>query len=229
MIQKYLLSLSAFVISIAGFAQTSLSVEEFHKQLNANGEKNLVDVRTPEEYVGGHLAGFANINWNDTGFAKKIALLPKDRPVYVYCLSGGRSAKAADYLKQQGFGKVYEMEGGLIKWRAAKLPEEKPQEKKDALTKADFEKAIGAGKIVLVDFYADWCLPCKQMEPFIKEIEKEKAAAVDVLRINIDENSELAKELGIDALPVLRIYKNAKISWEHKGLTDKKTVVANLK
>ncbi|ANH83826.1 thioredoxin [Niabella ginsenosidivorans] len=219
--------LASFFVSSA--QQAALPVQEFYKEVTGSTAKNLIDVRTPEEYAGGHVAGFININWNDSAFAKKTDLLPKDQPTYVYCLSGGRSAKAAGFLRQHGFTRVYEMEGGMMKWRAAGLPEEKREGKKDLLTRADFDKAIGSGKKVLVDFYADWCAPCKKMAPYLMEIANEMAATVTVLRIDADKNEKLAKELHIDALPVLHIYQKGNLLWSHLGYIEKEKVVANLK
>jgi len=227
--QKIFLALISIVAFQVTFGQSKvLSAEDFYKKITDKTEKILVDVRTPAEYAGGHVAGAVNIDWTDSGFAKKAALLPRDKPVYVYCLSGGRSAKAADFFVKQDFKNVYEMNGGMMKWRVAKLPEEKPSGKTDALTKADFDKKINSGKLVLVDFYADWCAPCKKMEPYLKEIATEQAAAVDVFRVDADKNTNLARELAVEALPVLHIYKNGKLLWNHQGFIEKEKVVAKL-
>ncbi|MBZ4191142.1 thioredoxin domain-containing protein [Niabella beijingensis] len=224
------LFLSAVLLFVTSRAQTTvLPVQQFSKALSAPAEKTILDVRTPDEYTSGHIAGSVNINWNDSSFGEKAQLLPTNLPVYVYCLSGGRSAKAAAYLRGQGFKQVYEMEGGMMKWRAAKLPEEKAAAGKEGLTKANFEKALNTDKIVLVDFYAEWCGPCKKMEPYLKEIAREKQATVTVLRIDVDKNQELADALKIDALPVLHIYKKGALQWSHLGYITKDNVVANLK
>jgi thioredoxin len=86
---------------------------------------------------------------------------------------------------------------------------------------ASFKQLTKGDKIVLVDFYADWCLPCKKMEPFLNEIANEKKEKVTLIRINADEQSELCKSLKIDALPYLQLYKNEELLWEKVGFIDK--------
>ena len=72
-------------------------------------------------------------------------------------------------------------------------------------------------RIVLVDFYADWCGPCKNMEPVLNKIAKTHGKEVAVYKINIDKNQSLASELGIRSIPFLSIYKNGKQVWKHTG------------
>lgn len=225
----FLLLLTIAMLVTARGQTVSLPVQQFQKELAAPDPKTILDVRTPDEYTSGHLAGSVNINWNDSSFNEKAGLLSKDQPVYVYCLSGGRSAKAAAYLRSKGFKPVYEMEGGMLKWRAAKLPEEKTAAARGLFSKTDFEKALQTDKLVLVDFYAEWCGPCKKMEPYLKEIARDKAATVTVLRIDIDKSPELADALKIDALPVLHIYKKGALQWSHLGYITKDKVLPNLK
>ena len=89
---------------------------------------------------------------------------------------------------------------------------------------ASFKELTKGDKIVLVDFYADWCLPCKKMEPFLNEIANEKKDKVTLIRINADEQSELCKILKIDALPYLQLYKSEDLLWEKVGFIDKKGI-----
>lgn len=81
----------------------------------------LVDVRTPEEYAVSHLKNAQNICVTDDDFRDKVVSLDKYKPVYVYCRSGGRSAKAAKILKEMGFTKVYDLQGGITNWEASDL------------------------------------------------------------------------------------------------------------
>ena len=76
----------------------------------------LVDVRTPEEFSVSHLKDAQNICVTSKDFEEKVANLDKGKPVYVYCKKGGRSAKAAQILKDMGFTKVYDLQGGLTSW-----------------------------------------------------------------------------------------------------------------
>jgi phage shock protein E len=75
------------------------------------GKAYLVDVRTPEEFAGGHLQYAANINYNSPEFKSQISKLDKSKPVYLYCRSGNRSGKAADSLKAYGFTTFYNIGG----------------------------------------------------------------------------------------------------------------------
>ncbi|QCX01119.1 rhodanese-like domain-containing protein [Aggregatimonas sangjinii] len=72
----------------------------------------LVDVRTPEEYAGGHLENALNINWQDDNFAEQFQSIGKDETIYVYCKKGGRSIKAQEKLISMGFENVVNLEGG---------------------------------------------------------------------------------------------------------------------
>lgn len=76
----------------------------------------IIDVRTPEEYQEGYIKSAININVNGEDFIAKASKLDKSKPVYVYCKLGGRSAKAADKLAEEGFTKVYDLKGGITQW-----------------------------------------------------------------------------------------------------------------
>lgn len=92
---------------------TILSPAEFAKQIS---NQNIVDVRTPEEYNEGHIEGAVNINLFDEDFLSKASKLDKNKPVYVYCKSGGRSARASKQLAENGFKNVYDLDGGILNW-----------------------------------------------------------------------------------------------------------------
>ena len=76
----------------------------------------LVDVRTPEEYDAGHIEKAVNIDFLAEGFENAIQEIDKDRPVFIYCRSGGRSGQAARLMKELGFKKVYDLKGGFLNW-----------------------------------------------------------------------------------------------------------------
>ncbi|MBZ0098337.1 MAG: thioredoxin family protein, partial [Taibaiella sp.] len=85
----------------------------------------------------------------------------------------------------------------------------------------DYHKLLETDKLVLVDFYADWCSPCKKMEPFLMEIAVEKADILDLQRVNADKNTLIAQELNISGLPTILLYKNKKLVWSHLGYIGK--------
>jgi rhodanese-related sulfurtransferase len=150
-------------------------------------EAVLLDVRTAEEFEKGHLSKALNIDWNGDDFVAKIAPLDKSKPIFIYCLSGARSAAAAAKMRSDGFKTVVELQGGILKWRASNLPETKGDPVKTAgMSQPDFEALLKTEKLVLIDFYADWCAPCKKMAPYLEEIKAEMAEKVSVVRINAD-------------------------------------------
>jgi thioredoxin 1 len=206
-----------------------LTAPEFAERIKEDSSFVLLDVRTPDEFLKGHLQEARNINWGGKDFEQQIKVLNKSQPVFVYCLSGGRSSAAADNMRSNGFKHVYELEGGIMKWRAANLPEvNNTSSLSTGMTKQEFESLLVSDKLVLVDFYADWCAPCKKMKPYLDEISNEMADKVIVLRINADDHQALCKQLKIDALPVLHIYQNEKLIWDNTGYIDKEDVVKQL-
>lgn len=205
----------------------NLSPVEFNHKIKELPDASVIDVRTPEEFSKGHLQNAQNFNWNDEGFLSKISPKDKNKPVLVYCLSGGRSAEAASKMRSLGFKEVYELKGGIMKWKAEELPLE-AESKTGGMNMDQFEALLKTPKLVLVDFYAPWCGPCKKMEPYLTEIKNEMKDKVEVIRIDIDANPSLAKNLKVDAIPVLLLYKNQKETWRHSGYIGKKGVVHNI-
>jgi thioredoxin len=213
-----------------GSNKTDLSPTEFSKQLKETENPTILDVRTPGEYSEGHIQNALNIDWNGSNFDAQVSKLDKSTTLFVYCLSGGRSSSAADHLRDLGYTKVLELDGGMMGWRSAGLPETTDTKvvKSTGLSVADFEKLVQTDKVVLVDFYAEWCGPCKKMKPSIEAIEKEMAANVTVVRIDVDKHTELVKSFGIQEIPILRVYKKGKMTWEQKGFVEKEVIVKNL-
>lgn len=209
--------------------KTKLSAPDFSERIDEDSSGIVLDVRTPSEFVKGHLQEARNIDWNGNDFEQKIEAIDKSKPIFIYCLSGGRSSAAAEKMRSDGFKHVYELEGGLMKWRAANLPEvTNTSSISTGMTKQEFDSLLVSDKLVLVDFYADWCAPCKKMKPYLDEISNEMADKVVVFRINADDHHALCKQLEIDALPVLHLYKNGKLLWENTGYIDKADVVKQL-
>lgn len=199
-----------------GKNESSLPATEFSKKLDQTKDAQLVDVRTPGEFRNGHLKNAMNIDWNADDFTEKAKVLDKEKPVFLYCMSGPRSTAAAAKLQEMGFKNVYEMQGGMMKWRNANLPEIKVSTSA-GMSLAQYDEILKSETPVLVDFYAEWCAPCKKMEPYLKKMSSEMPDKVKIIRINADENTELCKELNVSALPVLKLYKKEKLVWDNLG------------
>lgn len=213
----------------SGADKEKLSAKEFAEVLEKESSPQLLDVRTAGEFAGGHLEHAVNIDWNGGQFQEQVAVLDKSKPVYVYCLSGGRSASAATSLREQGFEKVYEMPGGMMEWRSEKLPEAGATKSIAAgLNLQQYEALLDSDKLVLVDFYADWCGPCKKMEPYLKKMEKELADKMILVRIDADQNPELCQQLNVTALPTLKFYQNKELKWNQIGFIDEAGVKSNM-
>ena len=212
------------------FAQTKVSAKEAFAILSKKAKKvQLLDVRTNKEFESKHIKNAIHANWNnESQFEQALAQLDKKKPVYVYCLSGGRSTKATKVLADKGF-EVFEVDGGIMQWEAANLPLINLDNKIAGLTLKEYKKLIKNYPIVLVDFYAEWCGPCKEMEPTIHQIAQTHKENVKVLKINTDENSTLTRQLGITSIPTLYIYKNGKQTWSKTGISDLQTIEQKLK
>jgi len=98
----------------------TISVKELKSKLNPNS--TLLDVRTPQEVNQGVIKGAVHINVFAPNFSARADSLPKDKPVYVYCKSGGRSSRAARQLTKLGFEEVYNVSGGITAWQANNYP-----------------------------------------------------------------------------------------------------------
>lgn len=96
------------------------------------------------------------------------------------------------------------------------------------ITNNNFEEEILNGETTaIVDFYADWCGPCKMMAPIIDEIAEENTN-VKVGKINVDENQELAMKYNVMSIPTIIIFKGGKIHKQFVGVTSKQNILSNL-
>lgn len=209
--------------------KTEFSAIDFNELVKNAPNLQLVDVRTPEEFRKGHIEHAANVNINGDQFEDQMRALDKSKPVYIYCLSGARSKSAAQYLRENGYQQVYEMPGGILEWRSAGLPEIVLEKRESGgMNLAEYEALLKTDNLALVDFYATWCAPCKKMEPYLEKISKEMPDRVTVIRIDADENPDLCKELGVSALPVLKLYQSEELVWEHAGYIEEEGVRSQL-
>ena len=85
-------------------------------------------------------------------------------------------------------------------------------------------EVLKSDKKVLIDFYADWCGPCKIMSPVVDKIAEEMEGIVKVGKINVDENQELAIKYGIMSIPTIMILKNGEVEKTFVGVTDKEEI-----
>ena len=97
------------------------------------------------------------------------------------------------------------------------------------LDESNFDREIAnSEKPVIVDFWAEWCGPCKMIAPLLDEIAKEKADAVKVAKVNIDQNQSLSFRYNIRAIPSLLFFKNGQLRDQITGMTSKKDLLGRL-
>tara|TARA_B100001093_G_scaffold462637_1_gene478037 strand:- start:22339 stop:22635 length:297 start_codon:yes stop_codon:yes gene_type:complete len=85
---------------------------------------------------------------------------------------------------------------------------------------ANFTELIKQSDLVLVDFYADWCGPCKTMSPILTEVKKHFNDKLKVLKINVDNNQGLSAKLQIRGVPTLMLYKSSQQVWRQSGVVN---------
>ena len=94
------------------------------------------------------------------------------------------------------------------------------------ITKENFDKEVLKSDVpVLVDFWADWCRPCKALGPILEEVESELAPGVKIAKINIDEQEELAAQFRVMSIPTLLLFKNGQPVEKSVGLISKDQVI----
>lgn len=208
-----------------------VSLEQFEKLLTEKSNAIILDVRTPEEFAAGHVKGAVNLNIYDAGFKAELTKLDKSKPVLVYCKAGGRSADAASQMQDLGFSEVYNFGGGMLAWANAEKPMVKDNDvpKAKGISEVDYLKLVAQKPLVLVDFHAIWCGPCKKLAPILESVVAKQDGNLTLIKLDSDENPELMKAKGIQGIPYLELYKDGKLIWKNMGFTDEATIMSQLK
>jgi rhodanese-related sulfurtransferase/glutaredoxin len=218
--RKHVLYLIAFIalhaMACSQKSANTITAAEFGQGIQQSGIQ-LLDVRTADEFKSGHIKNSLQADYNNsTEFESRTQHLDKSKPVYIYCLSGVRSKYALDFLQTKGFTKIYHLKGGINAWKQAGMAVEGGKEEAQ-ITMQDYQNLVSKDSLVLVDFGADWCPPCKKMEPLVDALLK---ANPSIKLVKVDGGTQLnvMQQLKVEALPVFIIYKNGKQVWRRDGI-----------
>lgn len=219
---------SVFIFSCTAQTKTALTADEFEKEISTKENIQILDVRTPGEFFGGHIKNALQADWNDKKeFDRRISFVDKNKPVYVYCLAGGRSAAAAEKMRNAGYTNVYELSGGTNAWRAANKPLEGNSNEKQ-MSFDELNTAFNNTKTVLLDFGASWCPPCKLMEPVLKSLADNNPGKFTLVKVDGGRDQDILKEYKVTALPVFIVFKDGKQVWRKDGIATEKEIAEHL-
>ena len=217
---KYFLSAFLFMItacSLNGQQANAINPDAFLKAMSA-GKIQVLDVRTADEYKSGHINNALQANWLDKNeFNDRTSHLDKNKTVYIYCLSGGRSGAAAEVLRTKGYN-VINLEGGINAWKRESKPLVGVDPNAKQTSMASYEGQVRSTNIVLVDFAAEWCPPCKKMEPVLDAFMKQNNKKLTLVKMDGGIETALMKSLKVEALPTFILYKNGKEVKRKQGL-----------
>ena len=94
----------------------------------------------------------------------------------------------------------------------------------EILGKEELEKVLLNNSLTLVDFYASWCVPCKMQTPLLLEFNEEMAGKVKIIKVDVDQNPELANKFGVQSIPTIILFQNGEQKEKTVGLTTKATL-----
>ncbi|QKZ14872.1 thioredoxin domain-containing protein [Spirosoma sp. KUDC1026] len=226
---RILLFVTVLLLGRFGYAQT-VAPDTFALALKKVQKPQLIDVRTPAEFGDGHLPNATNINSQGADFTQSLSKLDKNQPVYVYCMSGGRSKGAVEKLHELGYDQVYELKGGYLKWASRMMPVEGVNRSTDKAqwSTARFDSLIQAQPLVLVDVYARWCAPCKKMMPLVDKLGEEMTGKLAVVKFNADTEKAMLAAYKVEDLPTLLVFRNGKLEKREIGFHDEAALRALL-
>ena len=202
-------------------------------QLIYQKEGIIIDVRTPEEFQSGHLKDASNIDYYSDDFSKKINLVQRDVPIYLYCRSGGRSSSAAKKMLKLGFKEVYNLNDGISSWISEELSIVKSESKlinkitNHNVTKLDIDNFLKNNQFSLLYISTQWCVPCKKLKPII-DILQSDFNDINILNIDADINKNEITDFNVTSVPVIILFKNNIEIYRNIGFISKESLYNQL-
>lgn len=89
-----------------------------------------------------------------------------------------------------------------------------------------FQEIISSKSPVLIDFFAEWCGPCKMMSPILKQVKEDLQDNITILKIDVDKNTKLAAQYQVRGVPTFALLQNGKLLWRHSGMLQKNDLIS---
>ena len=216
------LCLIALCITVLGYAQaqtkSSVTLEQFAAKLKeAAGNAQILDARSNEEFVQNHIQGAVNADAKAAHYQEFIDGLDKSKPTFVYSIANGRSSVLSAQLRAKGFDKVYELPGGLSNWVGSGYPIVSNTKKGVSLTQAQYNDLNNSSAYVLIDFGSRYCGACKKLIPVLDSLKANTSFRAKIISIEQYDNTTLARDLKVNILPTVILYKQGTEVWRKSG------------
>ena len=91
-----------------------------------------------------------------------------------------------------------------------------------------FNDVINSGQLVLVDFFATWCQPCKMMHPILEQVKSVLSNRIRIIKVDVDKNDITASQYRIQSVPTLMLFRNGEVLWRTSGVVEKNELLATL-
>lgn len=214
----YVVLVGLLVLVVGGIKAQQVDVSVFQQSIQSK-DVQVFDVRTAGEFTTGHLHNALQADYTQKEeFLERVQYLDKQQTVYLYCLSGGRSAAAAKWMRDNGFREVIELKGGINAWKQAGLPVEGIADQRQ-MNVDTFYASIASGE-VLVDVGASWCPPCKKMEPVLQAYLSEHKN-IRLVKVDGGRDQQVMKAIDATSLPTFILYRDGREVWRKQGVVEK--------
>lgn len=210
----------------------AVAVDDLEQAMRPYANLQVVDLRSPEDYLESHLPGAINIDRNSPTFEKELAGLNPGRPVYFYCANGMTSAEVIKNLPKSSYVKIYDVTGGFAAWSGAgkKLSRVDRVSRPEPVTRSEYDALVKKNDYILLQFSPSSVDPevLKKLDSMMESIVKKKSGEIAFRKYNYRDQVSLARDLKVNNLPTLILYRQGTEVWRYEGMPDKTEVESNL-